>query len=47
MTNRTCKQAGTLPAYLKTARRHLFNMAPGPGAEILLLIVIGGLLLCL
>lgn len=45
MNNRTSKKAGTLPAYLNSARRYLFNMAPGPGAELLLLIVIGGLVL--
>jgi hypothetical protein len=45
MNNRTSKKAGTIPAYLITARRHLYSMAPGPGAELLLLIVIGGLVL--
>lgn len=45
MRNRISKKAGTLPAYRITARRYLYSMAPGPGAELLLLIVIGGLVL--
>jgi len=45
MTNPTCKKVGTLPAYRNKARRYLFNMAPGPGAELLLLIVIVGVAL--
>jgi hypothetical protein len=45
MTSPTCKKAGTLPAYRNKARHYLFNMAPGPGAELLLLIVIGALVL--
>lgn len=42
MNNRARKTAAT---YLNKARHYLFNMAPGPGAELLLLIVIGGLVL--
>ena len=40
-----CKNTGAATACLNKARRHLFNMAPGLGAELLLLIVIGGLAL--
>lgn len=45
MNNRTSKKAGKVPAYLNKVRRYLFSMAPGPGSELLMLIVIGGLVL--
>ncbi len=40
-----CKNTGAATACLNKVRRYLFNMAPGPGAELLLLIVIGGLVI--
>ena len=42
MNNRARKSA---TACLNKARHYLFNMAPGPGAELLLLIVIVGVAL--
>ena len=45
MTNPACKKSGTLLAYRNKARRYLYSMAPGPGAELLLLIVIVGVAL--
>jgi len=47
MSNPTCKKAGKVPANLNKARCYLFSIPPGSGSELLLLIVIGGLFLCL
>lgn len=47
MTNRTSKKAGKLSAYLKTTQLYLLIVASGPATELLVLIVLGGLLICL